>query len=515
MASENNKRIAKNTLMLYFRMLLTMLVSLFTVRVVLNTIGVVDYGIYNVVGGIVVMFSFLSSTMATASQRFFAFELGRNDIPQLKKTFSLTITIYAIIAVIVLLLAETIGLWFLNTQMVIPPERMGAANWIYQFSIFSFLVTIMTIPYNAAIIAHENMKVYAYVSIIEVSLKLVIVYILVYFSFDKLILYAVLMFLTTCVITFIYSTICRRKYYECRYQFHWDKDLFRTLISYSGWNLFGAIAWVINNQGINILLNLFFGPIVNAARAIAYQVNTAVNLFVSNFLTALNPQITKYYATEEKEKMIKLVFQSSKFSYFLLFLLSMPVLLETNFIFTLWLKETPQYVVLFTRLVIICALIDSLSYPLMTAAQATGKIKQYQIVVGGMMLLNLPASYCFLKMGFLPQVTMFIAIVISIICFFLRLWMLRSMVGLCMRDYYRAVLIVVFSISIVAYLLPLFLIFQLDESLTRFIIVGVTGLMTSFTTIYFIGLSLSERLYFNKIIQNRVKIKFSFCKRRS
>lgn len=512
--SYNNKRIAQNTLMLYFRMLLIMMVSLFTVRVVLNTLGVVDYGIYNVVGGIVVMFSFLSGTMASASQRFFAFELGRNNIQQLKKTFSLTVTIYAIIAIIVLLLAETIGLWFLNTQMVIPTDRMEAANWIYQFSILSFLVTIMTIPYNAAIIARENMKVFAYVGIIEVLLKLVIVYLLVLFSFDKLKLYACLWFAVTVIVTLIYRTICKRKYEECRFGFYWNRGLFNTLMSYSGWNLFGATAGILNNQGINILLNVFFGPVVNAARGIAYQISAAVNQFASNFFTAVNPQITKYYAANEKEQMMKLVYQSSKFSFFLLFILSMPVLLETNYILTLWLKEVPEYVVLFSRLVLFSVLIDSLSNSLITSALATGKIKRYQMIVGGMLLLNLPISYCFLKFGFPPQITMYISIVISGICLFLRLWMLRDMIGLSMKDYIIRVLIVVISVSIVAYLIPLFLLFQLEESLMRFIIIGFTGLITSIGTIYIIGLSKNERKFLIQIIQSRVTTKFSLQNRK-
>jgi O-antigen/teichoic acid export membrane protein len=491
-----------------------MAVTLFTVRVVLKTLGTVDYGIYNVVGGIVVMFSFFSNTMASASQRFFAFELGRNDIPQLKKTFSLTITIYTIIAVIVLLLAETLGLWLLNTQMVIPAERIEAANWIYQFSILSFLITIMTIPFNAAIIAHENMKVYAYISIVEVVLKLLIVYILVYFSFDKLKLYACLMFLVTCIITFIYRTVCKRKYDECRFRFYWDKKLFYSLMSYSGWNLFGAVAGMLNNQGINILLNIFFGPVVNAARAIAYRVNDAVNQFVMNFLTAVRPQITKYYAAEENDKMMKLVFQSSKFSYFLLFLLSMPVLLETNFIFDVWLRETPQYVVLFTRLVIITALIDSLSYSLVTAALATGKIKQYQIVVGGILLFNLPISYCFLKLGFPPQTTMYISIIISSICLFLRLWLLRKMVGLSMREYSKMVLLAVLLVSFTTYIIPSILVLTMEENFTRFIIVSITGLMTSFLAIYFIGLSVNERHFFVQVIRNKIINKLSLYLRK-
>jgi len=502
--NENNKRIAKNTLLLYFRMMLTMFVSLFTVRVVLNTLGVVDYGIYNVVGGIVIMFSFLSNTMASASQRFFAFELGRKDFLQLKRTFSLTVTIYAFISIVVLLLSETFGLWFLNTQMVIPAERMEAANWIYQFSILSFLVTIMTIPFNATIIAHENMKVFAYVGIVEVTLKLAIVYLLVIFSADKLKLYSCLWFVTTVIVSLIYYTICRKKYEESRFQFYWEKGLFFSLMSYSGWNLFGATAGILNNQGLNILLNLFFGPIINTARAIAYQISNAVNQFVYNFFTAVNPQITKYYASNEKIELFNLVFKSSKFGYYLLLLISMPVLLETKFILTLWLKDIPDYVVLFTRLVIIIALIDSLSSSLVTLALATGKIKKYQMIVGGILLLNLPVSYLFLKLGYPPQITLYITMMISIICLFARLWMLESMVELFVSDYIQKVLVPVIVISIVAYLIPLYLTIQLETNLLNFFIISSVGLISSVVSILLIGLSSSERKLIIQTIDEKI-----------
>jgi O-antigen/teichoic acid export membrane protein len=502
MPSEKNKKIAKNTLMLYFRMLLIMAVSLYTVRVVLRTLGVVDYGIYNVVGGIVIMFSFLSSTMTTATQRFFAFELGRNDFIQLKRTFSLSVISYAVISIIILLLAETFGLWFLNTKLVIPIERIGAANWIYQLSIFSFIVTILTVPYDAAIIAHENMNIYAYVSIVEALMRLIIVFVLLFFSFDKLKLYACLTFATTCVITFIYRTICKRKYEECHFKFYWNKELFKTIIGFSGWNLFGTIAWIMNNQGINILLNMFFGPAINAARAIAYQVNTAVNQFVTNYSTAFRPQITKYYAANEQIQMMNLIFQSSKFSFFLLLVLSMPVLLETNFILTLWLKSVPEYVVLFSRLVIISALVNSLSNPLITAALATGKIKQYQLVVGSVLLLNLPISYLLLKIGFPPQSTMYMAIIFMILLLGINLWMLKKMIKLSIYDYSKKVLLIVIVVCLAAYILPLFLMYLQKESFIRFLIVGSTGLITSLVTIYFLGLSVSEQLFFRQIIRN-------------
>ncbi len=488
--------------MLYFRMLLTMGVSLFTVRVVLDTLGTVDYGLYNVVGGIVTMFAFLSGTMASASQRFFAFELGRRNYDQLKKTFSMTMTIYAIIAVIILLLAETVGLWFMNNKMTIPPERMEAARWVYQFSILSFMMTMFTVPYNAAIIAHERMKVYAYVSIIEVSLKLLIVYLLLVFSYDKLKLYAVLMFAVTTFTTLIYRTYTQRKFSECSYSFYWDTVLFKEIVTYSGWNLFGALAGIFNNQGVNIVLNIFFGPVVNAARGVAFQVNSAINQFVQNFMTATRPQIIKYYAANEKQQMLKLVFQSSKFSFFLLFILSMPVLLETKFIFTLWLKEVPEYTVIFTQLIIIAALIDSLSYPLMTAAQATGRIKKYQSVVGGVMILNLPISYIFLKIGYPPETVFILAIANSTVCLGLRLLLLKSMVGLPVRGFLTHVISRILISGILSYIIPFFLVNNLNEGFIRFLITTTVSITTALLAIYTIGLGSDEKKYLVQIIRN-------------
>ncbi|KAA8482023.1 Na+-driven multidrug efflux pump [Arcticibacter tournemirensis] len=507
MASENNKRIAKNTLLLYVRMIITMVVSLYTVRVILGALGTIDYGIYNVVGGIVVMFSFLSTTMAAASQRFFAYHLGRNDLIQMGKTFNVTLTIYIIVALVVLLLAETVGLWFLNNYMSIPYNRVIAANWIYQFAILSFIATILVVPYNASIIAHENMKVYAYVSIIEAVLKLLIVYVLFVLPFDKLKTYAVLMFITTSIVSCIYITFCIRKYSECRFQLVLDRKLFKDLLSYSGWNLFGALATISNSQGTNILLNVFFGPSVNASRAIAFQVSTAINQFVTNFLTAVNPQITKYYATGEKENMLNLVFRSSKLSYFLLFILSMPMLLETHFILALWLKVIPPYVVIFAILVIIAALIDSLSYPLMSAAQASGKIRLYQTVVGSTLLLNLPVSYVFLKYNFPPDITMYIAIGSSLLCLFLRLIMLRGMIDLRIDRFLKTVIVRVVLVTLIAYPVPLYLRMSLVEGFSRFLVVFLVGTLTSICAIYFLGLSVNERLYINDIIKGlRAKI---------
>ncbi|MDG5813851.1 oligosaccharide flippase family protein [Chitinispirillales bacterium ANBcel5] len=504
MSLEKNKRIAKNTMMLYIRMLLIMVVSLFTVRVVLNTLGDVDYGIYNVVGGIVVMFNFLSGTMSSASLRFFAFELGRKDYQKLKHIFNLTFLMYTVLAVLVLVVAQTVGLWFLNTQMNIPAERLSAANWVYQFSIFSFILTIMTLPYNAIIIARENMKVFAYVSIVEALLRLLIVYLLLLFPVDKLKLYSVLMFSVVCIVTFIYRTICSRNYPECKLSFFWDKDQFKTLISFSGWNMFGALSGMLKNQGLNILLNLFFGPVVNAARGIAYQLSARINEFVMNFSRAINPQITKYYAANEKNNMHNLVFRGSKFAYFLLFFVSMPLVLETSFILTLWLGNLPEYTILFTRLIIALALVDSLSYALMTAAQATGKIRNYQIVVGSILLLNIPASYVLLRAGHPPQVTMYVAITTATICLILRVYMLQRMIDLSFWGFMRSVILSVITVSGLAYIPPIAVMSFMPNGFLRFLMVCISGGTSSLITIYFLGFSSKERTFLTVMVKNKL-----------
>lgn len=501
---ENNKRIAKNTLFLYVRMILIMGVSLFTVRVVLNTLGVVDFGIYNVVGGVVTMFSFLSGTMATASQRYFSFELGNNNLDKLKKIFSTTLFIYFIIAFVIIVIAETLGLWFLNTKMTIPPDRMNSARYVFQFSIFSFILTILTIPYKSLIIAYEQMKIYAYISIIEVVLNLLIVYLLLISAFDKLKLYSILMFGVTFIITLVYRIYSQKRYVISHFSFYWDKQLFKEILSYSGWNLFGALAGVFNNQGVNILLNVFFGPAVNAARAITYQINGALSQFVNNFIIATRPQIIKYYASNQKTQMMKLAFQSSKFSYYLLFILSMPVLIETGIIFSVWLKQIPEYAIIFTRLIIISTLIDVLSYPLMTLAHATGKIKLYQSVIGSVMLLNLPLSYVFLKLGYQPQIVFYLGIVNSILCLILRLFLLNRMVELPIKKYILDVGVSVTFVSISSYLLPIVISNQMNESIGRLLIVTIAGSLFSILSIYIVGLSKTEKEYSLNLIKNLI-----------
>lgn len=509
--SENNKLIARNTVLLYFRMFLTMGVSLYTSRIILNTLGIVDFGIYNVVGGVVMMFSFLNASMSSATQRFLSFELGRNDYIQLKKVFSMSVNIHAIIAVAVLILAETIGLWFLNTKLIIPIERIEAANWVFQFSILSFMVTIMSVPYNATIIAHERMKIYAYVSIAEVILKLIIVFALIWLRYDKLKIYSILIFFVTALIWLLYKVYCKRNFIETNYKFFWEKSLYKTLMNYAGWNLFGNLASVTMGQGVNVLLNLFFGPAVNAARGIAFQVRSAVNGFVSNFQIAMNPQIVKSYAADDIKYMHQIVFQGAKYSFYLLFILALPIILETEIILKLWLKIVPEYTVIFTRLILINILIDCISGPLMTSAQASGKIKKYQTVVGSLLLLILPMSYILLKMEFPPQITLYVSIFISIIALFARLWIISPLVKLSIVKFSQNVLIPIFLVVGVSIIFPLIVILSINQGLSRLFAVGISSVLSVIFFIYWLGLKREEKLFMrNKVNSFLSKIKVNF-----
>ena len=489
----NTARIAKNTLMLYFRQILIMLVSLYTVRVILETLGAEDYGIYNVVAGIVTMFGFLSSSMATASQRYFSFEMGRGDFEQLKKVFSLSLLIYVMIGVLVLLLAETIGLWFVNNKLVIPLERKTPALWVYQFSIISFLFTILTSPYMAMIIAHEDMNIYAYVSIVEVMLKLGIVFILRFIVWDKLALYGFLMLAVAIINTTIYRIICIKKYKECKFSFYWKKDLIKEIAAHSWWTMFGSIAWLLKNQGINILMNQFFNPIVVAARSIAASVNHAATSFSQNFNMAMRPQIIKSYAAGQKERMLSLVFYGSKGTYILVYLIVLPLVLEMPIILGLWLKNPPEYAVLFTRLVLLDVLVDSISFPVMTAVQATGKIKVYQLVVGGILLLNLPVSWILFLMGTAANSALILAIIITLIVDIAKFILLKRLIDYSFRFFFKNVLLPICLISIISVVFPLIICFFLEQNIIRLLLVIGISFFSVVVCSFFIGMNTKER----------------------
>lgn len=455
--TNNTNRIIKNSLFLYFRMILSLSVTLYTSRVVLNTLGVEDFGIYNVVGGVVTMMAFLSGAMSSATQRFFAFELGKNDTQQLHNIFKMSLNIHWLIIFIVVFLAQTLGLWFINNQLVIPAARLVAANWVFHCALFSFCCTILAVPYNAVIIAHEKMSAFAYISIVDVILKLVVVFFLAAHEGDNLQFYALLLALVSSVILGCYYVYARCQFSVARFSWYWNAELFKILFSYTGWNLFGNLAAVATNQGVNILLNLFFGATVNAARAIAFQVNSAITGFVVSLQMSINPQIIKSYASENHPYMLQLVFSGARYSFFLLFMLAIPFLLQTDVILKAWLGVFPKHAAEFCRLVIIDSLIISLSGTLMTAFQATGNIKKYQMVVGFIILCNLPVSYLFLSLGYDANVTMLISISISTFALFARVILLSAIFSDIKKNFMELIVrvVLVFFITLfVAQIIP-------------------------------------------------------------
>lgn len=451
MASENNKRIAKNTMFLYVRMLLIMGVTLYTSRIVLQVLGVEDFGIYNVVGGIVVLFSFVNNAMVTSTQRFLNYELGKKNLEATARVFSASVTIHWCIAIVTLILAETVGLWFLLNYIQYPLEREWAVILTYQFAILSTCINMIRAPYNAAIIAYEKMSFYAYISIIEAILRLLIVFLLLLANFDRLIFYSFLMFAVIGIVTLGYYAYCKSHFSTCRYTCHCDKDLYRRLMGFSGWSMFGGVANIGASQGLNILLNMFFGVTVNAAMGIANQVQSAVYSFVGNFQTAFNPQIVKSYASGDRDYFIDLIVRTSKYSYFLLFTISLPLYICCEEVLSLWLGNIPEYAVSFCRLMILFSLLDAMQGPLWVSVQATGKIRDYQILMSVMILSNLPLSYLFLKQGYSPEVVLVIRCLLNLLILFVRLWYLRHLYDFPVWRYLREVICRIVCVTVISY----------------------------------------------------------------
>ena len=494
--SANNKRIAKNTLLLYFRMLFLMAVSLYTSRVVLNALGVEDFGIYNVVGGVVAMFSMLSGSLSSAITRFITYELGTGNRENLKKIFSSAVTIQAGLAVLFILIAEAAGVWFLNVKMNIPDARMAAANWVFQLSVLTFAVNLISVPYNASIIAHERMSAFAYISILEATGKLGIAFLIVISPIDKLVFYAVLMCMVALAVRVAYGAYCKRHFEECTYRFIFDRDLLKRMFGFAGWNFIGAASAVLRDQGGNIVINLFCGSAVNAARGIAFQVNTAVHGFVTNFMTALNPQITKSYAVQNYAHMHSLIYSSSKFTFYLLLLVSLPIILETNYILHLWLGTYPDCTGAFVRLILCITIIDSMTNPLGVAVSATGKVKVYQGVLGGVLLSILPVSYIFLKLGGNPVTVFVVHLNIVVIAFLIRLLIIRPLIRLSLYDYGKRVVLPCVSVAVASLILLV--------TMKKLLMLGGTAaffavcLSSAFCVpviAYEFGLSVSERAF--------------------
>lgn len=498
----NNKKIAKNTLYLYLRMLFVMAVGLYTVRAILDILGVVDYGIYNVVGGVVVMFAFMNRTLSTSSQRYFSIELARGDKDRLSKWFCLNITTFLIIGLIIAFFLETVGLWFLNTQMTIQEERMTAANVVYQLSIISFLFHIVSVPYLALIIAHEKMNVFAYVGIFEALGRLAIVFILMMLTYDKLIIYGILILLLSLSVALSYMFYCWKHYPESKFQWYWNTAETKELLGFSGWHFMGTFSNSCRSQGVNILLNLFFSPAVNAARAVSYQVYGAAQHLVTNFFTAVKPQIYKSYANGQYEELYKLINRSTMICTFLLSLLVFPLMLNTEMILGWWLKEVPEFAVVFTQLVLLNGLADSLNLPMTAAALATGRIRKYELWLATTTLLNIPISYIVLKLGAPPYAAMLVSILLSCICVVIRAYLLKGMIHFPVKPYFSMtikVLLVTIIMLVIVFLLHRSVNGVLNLIFFSFVILIVL------TVLYTVILGHNDREYIYALIKTKVK----------
>lgn len=502
--NSNNARIAKNTLFLYFRMILLMGVSLYTSRVVLSTLGVEDYGIYNVVGGFVSMVAFLNGAMSSCTQRFITIALGRGNISDLKKTFSTCVAVHFIIALLVLIIAETVGLWFVVNKLVIPPDRINAALAVYHCSVIVMFLQIMSFPYNADIIANEKMSAFAYISIYEAFANLIIVFLLKLFSIDKLLLYGILLLIVKSSVILVYRTYCKRKFVESTFKWSLDLTLLKEMVAFTGWNLWGGMAATLMGQGVNILLNVFFGPTVNAARALAVQVQSAVNLFSYNFQMAINPQIIKTYAASDFRAMHVLVYRSTKFTFMLLLCLILPITLEINTILSIWLEEVPQYTNTFVCLMLYICLLDAVSNPLMTSATATGQVKKYQSVVGGILLLIVPVAYLVLKLGGNPSSVFIVHFIIASIAFVVRLVIVKNLINLSIRQYFTEVIIPCLKVAIPSIIISILIKFVTSSGLGSAILTVLTSIFVVLLCSYLFGLSKNEKLFIKDMITIRL-----------
>ena len=456
----NNKRIAKNTAMLYFRMLLMMGVSFFMTRILLKELGIEDFGIYNIVGGVVAMFASLRGIFASSTQRFLNFEMGRKNIEALNRIFSKSIIIHIILALLLLVFAETIGLWFVNNKLVLNPDKLSSANLVYQFSILTTLVTLLTIPFDAVIIANEKMDIYAYLSILDVVLKIGVILVLSNTEGNALVIYSFLVLLISLIIRSLSSWYCKRNFSECKFKLFWDPKLFKEMGSFAGWNFLGNTAFVLTNEGTNILLNFFGGAPINAARAVAYQVRSVSTQFTGTMMMAINPQIIKQYAEKKFKPAMDLVYFSSKISFFILLAITLPVLVYAEIILKLWLEIIPEHTVIFVRLILVFVLIRVFHGPLDTLFKATGKIKKYQLIDSGILLINLPLSYFLLTLGFEFSVVFNVMIVVEIINLICLLLLANKVANFNIKSYFTNVilpctLVVLSTTPLVYYLLSL------------------------------------------------------------
>lgn len=490
----NNQRIAKNTVFMYIRMLFVMLLSLYTVRIVLSVLGEEDYGIYNVVAGFVSVIAFVSNSLQSATQRFYAYALGEKNHDQLKPIFNHFLLIFIMLALLVVILGETVGLWFVNHKMTIPEDRIYAANWVYQLALLSFVITIIAIPFSSLLVAHEKISVYAAISVLDCVLKLLIVFLLKVCPNDKLIWYGIWMLIVTLIKEITYYWYSRSKYEECRYKRCWDKNLFKSILSYSGWSLFGSCSNVANDQGNNVLINMFFGAIANASRAVSFQVSMALSSFSANFFIVMRPPIIKSYADKNYSYMMTLFYSSSKFSYYLIYMLFIPLFLETDYILDLWLVDVGDQMVLFTRLALIYSVILTQNLPITTMVQATGKVKRYFSIVEFFTLLSLPLTYLFFKLGYPAEYTFYVSIGVFFMAHIIRVIVMRSLISFfSIKEYLLRFIMPAILVTLLSAILPVYLHYHIDPAIWRLLSVIAAALVSVLLIALFVGMNKKER----------------------
>lgn len=502
-------RLAKNTLLLYMRTLFVMAISLFTSRVVLNTLGIEDYGIYNVVGGMVAMFAVISGALSASISRFLTFELGKgNNKERLSAIFSTSVNIQLGIALLIAILGEIIGIWFIYNKMIIPSERITASIWVLHCSLLAFCINLISVPYNACIIAHEKMSAFAYVSLLEVTLKLLVIYLLYTSSIDKLIAYAILLMAVSIIIRLVYGIYCKRHFEEASYHFIVDKALIKEMTSFAGWNFFTNTCYIFNTQGVNLLINSFFGLTLNAARGIATQVDAAIMQFVNNFMTALNPQITKNFAAGEYESMNNLICRGAKFSFFLVLLFTLPIYLETNYILHLWLKIVPEHTVVFLRLTMIGSMISMLGNTGYIACMATGKIKRYVLILTTVGCLVFPLTWIAYDLGLPAEATYIAFILVYLSVDIIRLFLMKQMLNFSPMMFVKKVVFPITIVTAIAFVLPFMVHLYLEEGFARLLIVLAVSEISSVASIEAFGLTSAERSFINskfKIMINKIR----------
>lgn len=508
MASPDNIRIVKNTGILYVRMLILMFLGFYTSRVVLNSLGVVDYGVYNVVGGIVAVFSILTTAMSGTTQRYITIALGENNINKLKETFSVGLSIHLIISLILFICIEILGLYFLYNYAVIPKDRLTAAFWVFQISTITAILTIINVPFNGTIIAHEKMSAFAFFSIIDVVTKLLICFILPYTSLDKLIVYACLLFISS-IINFISMQIyCIKKFIETKYKLSWNKGMFKSMFGMTSWSLIDKVAYIGFAQGVTLVTNIFFGPAVNAASGIASQGSNVISQFTQNFQVAVNPQITKSYANGDLENMHKLIIRSAKFSCFLLLYLIIPIFFEAEILLKLWLGNVPDHAVLYLKLSLITSLINAIINPLQTSNMACGRVRNYLLARNLILLLILPVTYFTYKFGGIPESSVIVNISMFTIAMIVGAKILQSQIQLKFSLFLHEIVLNITIITILSCIIPFLIHIYLDNDIARLIITTLSSIVSTSLLIYIVGLNNKERQFISERIKNHLKKKF-------